>query len=347
MMLQWRKITMSYTADIYSSIARDIQNGANIPGGSATRKAEFSDGIAMVFSIATTTMTREAYITIPELPENIQFPRWHGIAIDIARLPVYGDEHYYVHFSQLPESEDYIFDIVVEDLRSAISELKSINDCIGTITEILAKWKRFFQSERPVVMPDEMQEGLFGELTFLEKTITAFGAQAVLGWVGGERETHDFYYSNNAVEVKATTRKEPYSVKISSEYQLDNTDVTGKLYLYAVALRKSRSSGEKIPEKVSAVRNLLESDYQMRSKFDEKVFKYGYVDGCEDQYTFGFHVRDVFLYEVQDGFPRIIRQMFGQGVSRVGYDINLSQCSCFACEETQLMTQLMRGGSHD
>ena len=146
---------MSYTADVFASILRDIQNGENIPGGSATRKAEFSDGIAMVFSIATTTMTREVYITIPELPENIQFPRWHGIAIDIARLPVYGDNHYYVHFSQLPESEDYIFDIVMEDLRSAVSELRSITDCIGIITEILTKWKRFFQSERPMVMPSE------------------------------------------------------------------------------------------------------------------------------------------------------------------------------------------------
>lgn len=338
---------MSYTADVFASILRDIQNGENIPGGSATRKAEFSDGIAMVFSIATTTMTREVYITIPELPENIQFPRWHGIAIDIARLPVYGDNHYYVHFSQLPESEDYIFDIVMEDLRSAVSELRSITDCIGIITEILTKWKRFFQSERPMVMPDELQEGLYGELLFLEKTITAFGTQAVLGWVGGERETHDFYYSNNAVEVKATTRKEPYSVRISSEYQLDNSDVTGKLYLYAVALRKSRSSGEKIPEKVSAIRNLLEADFQMKSKFDERVFKYGYIDGCEDQYIFGFHVRDVFSYEIQNGFPRIVRQMYDKGVSKVSYDITLSHCNAFACEETQLVSQLMRGGRHD
>lgn len=338
---------MSYTADIFASIKRDIQNGQNFPGGSATRKVEFSDGIAIVFSIATITMTREVYISIPEIPDGIQFPRWHGIAIDIAKLPVYGNDQYYVRFSQLPESEDYIFDIVIEDLRNALSELNSIKDCIGIIVEILMKWKRFFQSERPVIMPDEMQEGLFGELMFLEKAIKSLGVQAVLGWVGSEKETHDFYYANNAVEVKATTRKEPYSIRISSEYQLDDSDVTGKLFLYAVVLRKSRSSGERIPERVSFIRNLLNSDYQMRSKFDEKVFRYGYIDGCEDQYTYGFHVRDTFLYEIQDGFPRIVRQMYDQGISKVSYDVTLSQGSAFLFDETQLVSQLTRGGSHD
>ena len=344
---QWRKITMSYTTDVFASIKRDIQNRENYPGGSATRKIEYSDGISIVFSIALLSMTREVYITIPELPNNIQFPRWHGIAIDIAQLPIYGDNRYYVHFSQLPESEDYIFDIVIEDLRVSISEVKDVNDCAGVITEILAKWKRFFQAERSMVLSDELQEGLFGELVFLEKAIEALGTQAILGWVGGERETHDFYYPNNAVEVKTTTQKEPYSVKISSEYQMDESDVAGNLYLYAVILRKSHNSGEKIPERVSVIRNLLSTDNQMKAIFNERVFRYGYVDGCEDQYNCGFHIRDTFVFEIREGFPRIIRKMLKSGIAKVSYDIALGQCNAYSCEETHLISQIMRGGSHD
>ena len=338
---------MSYTTDVFTSIKRDIQKGENNPGSSATRKVEYSDGISMVFSIALLSMTREVYITIPAIPDSIQFPRWHGIAIDIAQLPVYGDNRYYVHFSQLPESEDYIFDIVIEDLRSAVSKAKSGNDCVGVIIEILTKWKRFFQSDRSIVMSDELQEGLFGELVLLEKVIKAFGTQAVLGWVGGERETHDFYYSNNAIEVKTTTQKEPYSVKISSEYQMDESDVTGKLFLYSVILRKSHNSGEKIYERISIIRDLLNSDYQMKTLFDDRVFRYGYVDGCEDQYNWGFHIRDIFAFEIRDGFPRIIRKMLEQGITKVSYDIALSQCNAYSCDETHLISQLMRGGSHD
>ena len=159
---------MSYTTDMYNSIIQDsIKNKDKYPGKTAYRKTVFSNGISMVFAVRVSSMVREAYITIPELPDHIQFPKWRGIAIDIAQLPAYLDETYYVHFSQMPESADHIFDIVIEDLRNAVERLLSKDDCIGKIVEILLKWKRFFQSERSVVLADELQEGLFGELVFL------------------------------------------------------------------------------------------------------------------------------------------------------------------------------------
>lgn len=339
---------MSYTTDVYKSIIQDISVQDSIPGRNAYRKDEaFADGIAMVFAVQVSSMAREAYITIHELPSHIQFPRWRGISIDIAQIPAYGDEKYYVHFSQMPESTDYIFDIVIEDLRNAVKELSRIDECTGKIVELLTKWKRFFQSERPVVMSDELQEGLFGELTFLEKAISAFGTRAVVNWTGGERETHDFYFGMNAVEIKATAKKEPYTVHISSEYQMDDNDVPGRLFLYAVALRKSKTSGIRLPHIIAGLRELLQPDYSLKEKFDEKVFKYGYVDGVEDEYTTGFHVRDILSFRVQEGFPRITRSMYGKGISKVEYEIALGQCGAYECSETELLAELVRGGSND
>lgn len=337
---------MSYTTDMYNSIIQDIEKQDNFPGKSAHRKVCFADGIAVVFAVQVNSMIREAYITIPELPDSIQFPRWRGIAIDIAQLPVYGDEKYYVHFSQMPESTDHIFDIVIEDMRRAVKELSSIDDCIGKIVELLAKWKRFFQSEKPLMLPDELQEGLYGELLFLEKAVGVVGTRAVSNWTGSERETHDFYFGMHAVEVKATVKKEPYTVHISSEYQLDDTDVAGRLFLYAVVLRRSRSSGEKLPHKIAKMREILMSDYSMRSAFDEKILKYGYVDGLEDEYTAGFHVRDIFSYQIQVGFPRITRNMYAKGVSKVDYEIALAQCGAYECVEAQLLDEIVRGSSN-
>ena len=337
---------MSYTTDIYNSIIQDINNQDVLFGRSAHRRVSFADGIALVFAVQIDSMVREAYITIPELPKRIQFPRWRGITIDIAQLPVYGDENYYLHFLQLPESTDHIFDIVIEDLRNAVKELTSMDDCIGTIVELLTKWKRFFLMEKPVVMPDELQEALFGELTFLERAVGEFGTGAVTNWTGSERETHDFYFGMNAVEVKATARKEPYTVHISSEYQLDDTDVNGRLFLYAVALRRSKSSGEKLPQKIAGMRALLKQDYPMKVLFDEKILKYGYMDGVEEEYTIGFHIRDVFSYRIQDGFPRIIRNMYGQGISKLDYEIALVQCSAFECGEEKLFAELIRSSSN-
>ena len=67
-------------------------------------------------------------------------------------------------------------------------------------------------------------------------------------------ETHDFYIASNAVEVKTTGTQAPYFAQISSEYQLDNSDVPGKLFLRFYAFRKSQSTGEKLPEIIARIR---------------------------------------------------------------------------------------------
>ena len=301
----------------------------------------------MVFSIEIVSLRREAYISLADFPEGIQFPKWRGISIDIAQLPVYGSDRYYVRFVQLPESEDYIFEIVVEDLRQAVARLQSSENGINTIIDILTKWKRFFQSEKGLVMTDELQEGLYGELIFLEKLLTSIGTSSVANWVGGVKETHDFYFGSNAVEVKTTSRKEPYSVQISSEYQLDVKDVADRLFLYAVALRKSKQSGERLPEIVSRIRDRLIGDSSMKMRFDDMLLQYGYIDGIEELYVTGFHIRDTYVYEVKGEFPQIIRTMLRPGVSKVTYELSLSQCTPYICSDEQLIRVLRGGGVYD
>lgn len=338
---------MNYTTEMYTFIKNDIQNRDNYPGRNVSRMLEYVNGIIMVFSIEIVSLRREAYISLADFPEGIQFPKWRGISIDIAQLPVYGSDRYYVRFVQLPESEDYIFEIVVEDLRQAVARLQSSENGINTIIDILTKWKRFFQSEKGLVMTDELQEGLYGELIFLEKLLTSIGTSSVANWVGGVKETHDFYFGSNAVEVKTTSRKEPYSVQISSEYQLDVKDVADRLFLYAVALRKSKQSGERLPEIVSRIRDRLIGDSSMKMRFDDMLLQYGYIDGIEELYVTGFHIRDTYVYEVKGEFPQIIRTMLRPGVSKVTYELSLSQCTPYICSDEQLIRVLRGGGVYD
>lgn len=338
---------MNYTTEMYTFIKNDIQNRDNYPGRNASRMLEYVNGIIMVFSIEIVSLRREAYISLADFPEGIQFPKWRGISIDIAQLLVYGSDRYYVRFVQLPESEDYIFEIVVEDLRQAVARLQSSENGINTIIDILTKWKRFFQSEKGLVMTDELQEGLYGELIFLEKLLTSIGTSSVANWVGGVKETHDFYFGSNAVEVKTTSRKEPYSVQISSEYQLDVKDVADRLFLYAVALRKSKQSGERLPEIVSRIRDRLIGDSSMKMRFDDMLLQYGYIDGIEELYVTGFHIRDTYVYEVKGEFPQIIRTMLRPGVSKVTYELSLSQCTPYICSDEQLIRVLRGGGVYD
>lgn len=341
-MSQWRMIAMSFTTDIYKKILDDISQRNDFPGSHASRLISYKGENHIVFSINVISGLREAFIALAELPDRIGFPKWHGISIDVVQLPAYGDKHY-IRFTQLPQSADYIFEIVIEDLRASVESLDSLEATLSTVFAILLKWKRFFQSERDPLMSDELQEGLYGELLFLDWAIANVGTSAVARWTGGARETHDFYFASHAVEVKTTSKKEPYYAAISSEYQLDNSDIPGRLFMCFYALRKSNGSGERIPEIVQRIREMLIDDPSAKMLFEEKLIQYGYLDAVADLYSTGFYLREEYCFEVSGETPRIIRSMYKPGVSKVTYDLSIAQCMPYVISKEDLYQAITRG----
>ena len=82
---------------------------------------------------------------------------------------------------------------------------------------------------------------------FLSECLDSQGLEAPSHWAGSEDETHDFYFGSHAGwKMKATSAQAPYFAHISSEYQLDNSDIPGKLFLRFYALRRGDSGGEKL-----------------------------------------------------------------------------------------------------
>lgn len=333
---------MSFTTDIYKKILADISTRNDFPGTHASRLISYRGGNHIVFSINVISGLREAFIALDELPEQVAFPKWHGIAIDIVRLPAYGDGQY-IRFVQLPQSADYIFEIVIEDLRASVDALDSTEAALPTICAILLKWKRFFQAEKDPLLSDELQEGLYGELLFLIWAIANIGTRAVSCWTGGARETHDFYFAAHAVEVKTSVKKAPYFATISSEYQLDNTDISGRLFLRFYALRKSSGSGERIPEIAQRVRDMLADDPSAKTLFEDKLIQYGYLEAAAELYTTGFHTREEYSFEVSDLTPRIIRSMCKPGVSKVNYELSIAQCLPCSISVESLFQVITRG----
>ena len=77
------------------------------------------------------------------------------------------------------------------------------------------------------------------------------------------------------------------------------------------------------------------------------LLQYGYIDGIEELYVTGFHIRDTYVYEVKGEFPQIIRTMLRPGVSKVTYELSLSQCTPYICSDEQLIRVLRGGGVYD
>lgn len=333
---------MSFTADVYKKILFELSKETKPTSPFAMRLVKFENGIMVAFAINIATRMRSAFFSvISEVPKN-RFPRWKGVEIEIATLPAYGIGTSFVCLSQLPDSASDIFEIVVEDLRSQLEAAENAEKSVAVIINVLTKWKEFFAADKELLMLEKRQQGLYGELLFLSECIDAQGLEAVAHWAGSEDETHDFYFGSHAVEVKTTSVQEPYFAGISSEYQLDNGDIPGQLFLRFYALRKSSSGGEKLPERITAIRSKLQEDESVLQQFNEKLRKYGYFDEAADHYTAGYYQRDAYCFAVENGFPRITKEMLPLGVADLTYRINVVLCMPYA-RDMKSVFEILKG----
>ena len=335
---------MSFTADVYNGILSDISAGAGQTSPFAMRLVKFDNGIMIAFAVNVATRMRSAFLSVTSEAPKSRFPQWKGVEIEIAKLPAYGIETDFVGLSQLPNSAGDIFEIVVEDLRSQLEVAENTEGALPVIVKVLTKWREFFAADKELLMSEERQQGLYGELLFLSECLDSQGLEAVSHWAGSEDETHDFYFGSHAVEVKTTSAQAPYFAHISSEYQLDNSDIPGKLFLRFYALRRSYSGGEKLPERIAAIRNRLSEDLSVLQKFNEKLKKYGYFDEAADSYTAGYHQRDLYCFAVECGFPRITKEAVPLGVADLTYRISIMLCMPYA-QDIKSAFEVLKGGA--
>lgn len=177
---------MSFTADIYKEICTDIAKNSRPNSVYAMRMLKLSNGINIAFSINTLTYMRGAFFSVDAKATANQFPRWKGVDIVIAKLPAYGTDQEYVNVMQLPGSATDIFEIVIENLRSELEKCSVAEDSFAVIAAVLTKWREFFKTDKDLIMSEERQQGLYGELLFLEECLEVFGPMAVSQW-GGSR----------------------------------------------------------------------------------------------------------------------------------------------------------------
>lgn len=335
---------MSFTSDVYSEILSDISLGTSKTSPFAMRRVEFVNGVMIVFAIHVATKRRAAFLSVTEKVDKNKFPHWKGVAIEPAKLPSYGIDTPFIVLYQLPDNADDIFEIVIEDLRKNLEIAKNEDESLSVIISILAKWKKFFDSDKNLLMSEERQQGLYGELLFLDECLNAQGTAAVLHWAGSEDETHDFYFGPYAVEIKTTSTQTPYFAHISSEYQLDKSDIPEQLFLRFYALRKSQSGGEKLPERIASIREKLSEDVANLQKFNEKLNMYGYFDEVADNYTTGYYERDRYCFALEDDFPKIIKEDVPLGVSDLTYKVSIALCMPYA-QEMKSVFKVLKGGT--
>lgn len=206
-----------------------------------------------------------------------------------------------------------------------------INSTLGIIDDETAykqlqnrylSWKRMFKPNRGLLSETEIM-GLVGELLYMrDYMIPTYGVDVALeSWTGPEQTHKDYSMNDSWAEIK-TIGSGKESVRISSLEQLDS-DIPGNLIVYSLERMSPSFNGVKLNDLVAQILELIPIAIQ-RDLLLAKLDLYGY-DFSPEYDNYVFSVTDCVKYNVIEGFPRLVRKDIPSSVSRIQYEIILSE----------------------
>lgn len=223
-----------------------------------------------------------------------------------------------------------VFSHLTEDLVAEATEQTTPEQSIARLLTRLASWNRLFQSIRSGLSVSS-QKGLFGELKLLQRLFAEMDPSlAVQAWTGPNGGTRDFEWGHSAIEVKTTSARAPYVVRISSERQLDPT-AANPLLLWATVIQ-SAPNGANLSDAVDDLRSAISHDPVATYEFERRLSRVGFVDAQRHRYTERFEIVDCLAYRITDQFPRIDERALPEGIGSIRYDLALSACARWRVE---------------
>lgn len=187
------------------------------------------------------------------------------------------------------------------------------------INKTIEDYKAYFNGKKGKCLSEIEQQGLFGELSYINEQVDIGNEDAIKYWEGMNKNKHDFVYQDHEVEIKTTKNQSRLDILISNENQLDDSQ-TGDLKLAVYRL-------EKVEAGIS-VFNLYQnitkkiSNKSIADTFQSKVIQAGLnIKGDEDYIHFRLNEKRV--YKVTSEFPKISRSMLPASIFEVKYHINL------------------------
>ena len=235
-----------------------------------------------------------------------------------------------------------MFSALAEDLARRVEQeggepAKAVAVFIGQ----LARWQRFLAASA-VGLSAEAQRGLWGELHFLHtRLLPALGGAAVVGWKGPTGAHQDLQFPGAWIEVKTTLAKQPQTVRITSERQLDDT-LAPALFLHVLMLETQEGGPATLPALVAQVRAALGAWPTSREPFEEALLAVGYLDRHAPRYAgVGYAVRQADDFRVRPEFPRIIEADLPVGVGDASYQLSLAACAGFTTPPATLTAALV------
>ena len=239
-----------------------------------------------------------------------------------------------------PELRD-VYKAMVNDLIGTIAATPDDDSGLSALSQRAERWRRLLETNGTGGLSTSDRRGLTGELIVLGRLLDTGGSavRTVTSWTGPYRKHQDFQTDKAAIEVKTTVTKQPQSLIIASERELDPIGVP-HLYLVHISLDERQSgSGQPLNALVVELRRRLANDAFALATFEEALLGYGYLNEQAPLYEAPYYsVREQNAFEVVDGFPCITEADIRIGIGDVRYRIQLAALHPFAVPLGQVLT---------
>ena len=236
-----------------------------------------------------------------------------------------------------------IFAAICGNISNAIQSISTESEAVKLVIRQMRKWQDLFSKKLKNTLSIQEQQGLFGELFFLQKLICSpMGkVRSVVSWEGPNMAPQDFKGESWALEVKTITANKYPNVSINGELQLDETPID-KLFLFNLVVEIVPVDGKNLPELIAELRESLSENVNALNLFENKLIYYGYFNIDADAYKDRrYFIRKENYYVVKGEFPRIKKDDLLLGVSDVKYMITLAVPKENIIEESNVLNSIL------
>lgn len=251
--------------------------------------------------------------------EGFNFPNFFGIELYSTKNESINPNKIYFVIKRKQECEIELFIAFSISLIQELSKSTSDVESVDTILKVLDKYKTMF-SKDDSQLPKRLEQGLYCELLYLEKIIDVEGDEVIVNWVGPEANKHDFIFKDYAVEIKSTSNQEQTIIRISNENQLNKFDLS-KLFLKVYTI-ETNPRGEYLHDIIKRISSKINNS-EMYSRFLTCLLLEG-IDPLVYKGKYCFKIVSEKYYDVDDNFPKIIKDNMPNEAFDVEYKLNLS-----------------------
>ena len=276
------------TTRIRDELWEQLQDAARAPRGVSWRRLAPESLHNLFVAVAYPGSRRELWYDLPAaaIPEDLQLPSLRSVHVSIRPLDG-SPELVRVNLELEDASLNGVFTALVNDIVATVEATRDYESGLAALIARMDRWRRLMRLEGATGLTPQERRGLFGELIVMEQLLenVADAHDVLRTWTGPYAANQDFQLEQVAVEVKTTAAKQPQSLVIASERELDRQGI-GRLFLEYISLDERRGGeGRTLPGLVGQLRASLQDDDIALQLLEEGLLHVGYLDAHAREYV--------------------------------------------------------------